>query len=211
MEKRSVIMLYSGGADSYAMLQLARYVYKVNKVHCVLIDYGQKHINELSYAKKQLISLDVPYSEVKVEFNKKINSALTGNNESVNRTHVSYWHVPSRNMLFISIAAAFAESMKFNEIWYGADYSDFEHEFPDCYQVWVGKMNELLKVNGYDVKLHAPLLGVSKEEALQICNEYNDGVKIYSGYDEPEKNNDKLDASKLDAGDECCENPFVGM
>ncbi len=47
-----IVMLYSGGADSMLMLKLAQMARKIP--YCVLIDYGQKHIKELEYAKNQL-------------------------------------------------------------------------------------------------------------------------------------------------------------
>ena len=52
MTNGDLVILYSGGADSRLMLswalQLGRHPY------CVLIDYQQKHIKELSYAVEQL-------------------------------------------------------------------------------------------------------------------------------------------------------------
>ena len=49
MGEQDIIMLYSGGSDSYLMLHLAKMARK--NPYCLLIDYGQKHIKELEYAK----------------------------------------------------------------------------------------------------------------------------------------------------------------
>ena len=51
-KSKPIIMLYSGGADSALMLRLAQM--SGRQPHCILIDYGQKHIEELEYAKNQL-------------------------------------------------------------------------------------------------------------------------------------------------------------
>jgi 7-cyano-7-deazaguanine synthase in queuosine biosynthesis len=60
----SVVMLYSGGADSRLMLELCLAAGK--RPHCVLVDYGQKHIAELDYAKKQLEEVGISYQIVSI-------------------------------------------------------------------------------------------------------------------------------------------------
>jgi len=179
-----VVILFSGGADSRLLLELALLIEKVP--HCLLIDYEQLHKEELDFAKNQLESKKIKYQVVNLS-GLNLTTALTG--EGVRgrfgaEKEISPWYVPSRNLMFVSIAASIAENIGAETIWYGADASDYENRFPDCVQEWVGRVNEVLKVNGsHPIKLVAPLLGFSKEDVLALLKSF--GVKedeYFSGY-----------------------------
>ncbi|MGD2072470.1 MAG: 7-cyano-7-deazaguanine synthase [Candidatus Thorarchaeota archaeon] len=183
---QDLVVLYSGGADSYLMLQFALQLER--KPYCLLIDYGQKHVKELDYARKQLDDLNLPYQVVKVS-GLNVNSGLTGDNKSGNYKGVNPMNVPGRNTIFIGIAVSIAENKGIDEVWYGPDYSDRINLFPDCYQDYVVKMNEVLSISGVKpIKLVAPLLGWTKEMILQYLNiQYKITEKdLFSGYENPE-------------------------
>ena len=88
--------------------------------------------------------------------------------------------------MFISLAASIAESKNINRIWLGADFSDRLNNFPDCYQEWVYRVNDVLNINGsIPINLEAPLLGMNKELILSsLENNYNVDIEkeIFSGY-----------------------------
>jgi len=180
MKEKNLVILFSGGADSTLLLNLAI------KLHylplCILVDYGQSHIEELSFAKESCIKHNVSFQVVTLG-NLEIDSKLTGSCITEYKG-VSEWHVPSRNLMFISIAASIAESHGINLIWYGANYEDREHQFPDCYQEWVFSINELLKRNGsMPITVEAPLLGMSKNLIMQLLEQFNiTNDQIFSGY-----------------------------
>jgi 7-cyano-7-deazaguanine synthase len=175
-----LIILYSGGADSLLMLNLA--LLSNRKPTCLLIDYGQKHIDELTAAENQLGKMAIPFKRVKIEI--PADSGLTGNLVEGQYENVHSMNVPARNTIFIGLAASLAESKGITEIWYGADYSDRENLFPDCYQDYVIQMNKLLAISGVrSIKLVAPLLGMSKDMVLGLLNIFNGETEIYSGYD----------------------------
>jgi len=186
MSKPNIVILYSGGADSLLMLHFAMMAGK--EPHCVLIDYGQKHISELSYAAIQLEDVGVPYQVVKVD-GLNFNSGLTGDLDEARWDNVHEMNVPGRNTIFIGLAAGIAENMDIDEVWYGPDYSDRINLFPDCYQEYVVTMNKLLEISGVrPIKLVAPLLGMTKELIIDILTKQF-GVKntdMHSGYDEPD-------------------------
>ena len=186
-KKYDLVMLYSGGADSRLMLHWALQLRK--KVYCILVDYGQKHIAELEYAIKHLTELGVAYQVVKLS-GLNIDSGLTGNLVESRWENVHSANVPGRNSMFISIAYSIAENFGVTEIWYGPDYSDFENKFPDCYQSYVGNMNEVLKTAGVrPIKLYAPLLGWTKEMILEYLEKVVcvDMSEVHSGYEAPVK------------------------
>ena len=180
-----IVMLYSGGADSLMMLKLAEMAGK--RPYCVLVDYGQKHIKELKYAQKQLDDFDLSFQVIKVD-NLGVDSGLTGSKNEARWDNVHAMNVPGRNTIFIGLAISVAENMGIDEVWYGPDYSDRVNLFPDCYQEYVVKMNEVLAISGVrPIKLVAPLMGMSKELILQILD--NLGFKstdMHSGYEEAE-------------------------
>ena len=181
-----LVILFSGGADSMLLLQLALALDYTPL--CVMIDYGQKHIKELDYAKHQLTHFGVAYRIVKLE-NYTVNSGLTGDNIPGTYDGVNEMNVPGRNTVFIGIAAGIAESEGIDEIWFGADFSDRINKFPDCFQEFTYRMNEVLKVSGsYPMKLRAPLLGLTKEMVIGLLTKtYGVSMQnVYSGYEEVE-------------------------
>ena len=180
-EKEKVLVLYSGGGDSTLLLKLAEKMGK--EVFALLVDYGQLHKEELMYAKDFCLKNSLRFREVKIS-GYDVNSGLTGSGEQNLYEGVHSHNVPARNSIFLSLAYGFAESMGIGEIWYGANYEDYENKFPDCYQEYVGKFNEILKVAAArPVKVYAPLLGMSKEMTNKLLESF--GVKkeeIFSGY-----------------------------
>jgi 7-cyano-7-deazaguanine synthase len=185
MSKHDIVMLYSGGADSLLMLHLAKMAGK--NPYCLLIDYGQKHIEELDFAKSQLTNMDIEHQVIKLN-GLNVDSGLTGQLTESRWDNVHPMNVPGRNTIFIGLAISVAENMGIDEVWYGPDYSDRINLFPDCYQEYVVKMNEVLSISGVKpIKLVAPLLGMSKELIIDML-ENHFGYKLtdmHSGYDYP--------------------------
>jgi len=184
MGKYDVLILFSGGADSRLLIEIAKSLEK--GIYCLMIDYGQLHRDELESAKKQLSDLGLGYNQVTVS-GLNIESALTGKGIKGQYEGVNSYNVPGRNTLFLSIAFSIAEANDIPEIWYGPDMSDFFGKFPDCYQAYVGKINELFEIAGSKkIKVVAPLLGYSKEMVLETLDKQYGIAKetLYSGYGE---------------------------
>lgn len=186
MKTEKILILYSGGADSRLMLELAMDL--KHEIHCLLIDYGQIHKNELEVAKDQLdqVKCGTYWHEVKLD-GLELESALTGKGLQGNygpKDKISIWHVPGRNSMFAGIALSVAENNGCTRVWHGADFSDRLNLFPDCYQDYVVAVNEMYKLGAsYPIIYEAPLLGMSKELILGILE--SRGItqdQLYSGY-----------------------------
>ena len=181
--QKPIVMLYSGGADSVLMLKLAQM--SGRQPYCILINYGQKHVDELNMAEDQLCDAGVQYQVITIE-GLNVDSGLTGNLKEARWSNVHEMNVPGRNTIFIGLAMSIAENMGIDEVWYGADYSDRENLFPDCYQEYVMKMNEVMKISGVKpIRLVAPLLGMTKEIILETLDCFW-GItknKLYTGYE----------------------------
>lgn len=203
---KRIVMLYSGGADSMLMLKIAEMSNRIP--HCLLIDYGQKHIEELEYAKRQLDREGVVYQILTLK-GLNVDSGLTGELTESRWENVHAMNVPARNTIFLGLAMSVAENFGLDEVWYGPDYSDRINLFPDCYQEYVVKMNEVAEISGVKpIKIVAPLLGMSKELIKDIL--YNVwGIRdedMHSGYDAPEHD--------VNEGCNCCEqrpDPFADI
>jgi 7-cyano-7-deazaguanine synthase len=182
-QKEDVVVLYSGGADSTLLLEITKRIGK--QPFCVLIDYGQLHIEELKFAEKQCQIRDLSYQIVKL-VNYNVNSGLTGSGEKGIYEGVHSHNVPARNSIFLTIAYGIAESMNISEIFYGPDWSDYEHLFPDCTQEYIGRFNKMLEVAAVrPIKVYAPTLGLTKEMVIHLLQSFGVNEKdIYSGYGE---------------------------
>ena len=77
-------------------------------------------------------------------------------------------YVPNRNMVFLSLAAAFAETRAVRRVFYGAQQQD-EYGYWDCSQEFVDRLNRVLRLNrGPGVTVEAPFAGKRKAEVLKI-------------------------------------------
>jgi 7-cyano-7-deazaguanine synthase len=176
-----LVILFSGGADSILMLEVANSLGFTP--YCVLIDYEQLHIEELRYAERYLRKYDIPFRTIMLH-GLRIQSGLTGSGQKSRFEGVSEMYVPSRNLMFVGVAASIAEDIGAGTVWIGADFSDYFNLFPDCMQAWIGSMNKVLEINGpKPIKLEAPLLGMFKESILEILKRKGIGEEeIFSGY-----------------------------
>jgi 7-cyano-7-deazaguanine synthase len=182
MNNYDIVILYSGGADSTLLLEFAKRMGKTP--YCLLIDYSQLHIEELSFAKEYCEKNGLNYRKISLN-NLALRSALTTGEKNL-YTGVSEYHVPGRNTMFLSVAFSVAEALGVSEIWYGPDFSDRENLFPDCYQEYIYRINRLFEVAGVNpIKVYAPTLGLTKEMVIKLLKVF--GVKeedLYSGYKE---------------------------
>jgi 7-cyano-7-deazaguanine synthase in queuosine biosynthesis len=178
-----LVILFSGGADSVLMMEMAKDFGKTPL--CVIIDYQQLNCDEIKVAQNLLKRRyrGVAHRTVKLH-DLAIQSGLTGSGVKSRFEGVHEMHVPSRNLMFVGIAASIAEDNGVDLIWYGADYSDYVNKFPDCMQAWFGAVNDVLGINGpYPMRLEAPLAGLSKKTILEALE--SKGItdkEIYSGY-----------------------------
>lgn len=181
MNNLDLVILFSGGADSIALLELAKEFEKTP--YCIMIDYQQLHMQELYVAETYLKRNSIPFQIVKLH-DLGIDSGLTGSGVKDRFEGVHEMHVPSRNLMFVGIAASVAENSDIDTIWYGADWSDYLNQFPDCMQEWFGRVNKVLEVNGpKPIKLEAPLSGWTKEDIITFLKKRGIAeTDMFSGY-----------------------------
>lgn len=179
---KNVVVIYSGGMDSYTVLHKALRDGKT--VHALSFDYGQRHKKELEYAARVCESLHIPHKVVDIS---AINS-LIGGSSLTSDVAVPEGHyeepsmkqtvVPNRNMILLSMAVGYAVSLEANEVYYGAHSGDHAI-YPDCRPEFVEKMSDVCRIANYTaVEIVTPYIDVSKTAIL------TDGLNMGLNYGE---------------------------
>lgn len=163
---KRVVLIYSGGSDSYTLLHYLLATHQ--QVLALSFDYGQRHRVELSYARAECARAGVAHTIVDAGFLRAISraSALTSTTPVPEGFYESdtmrQTVVPNRNMILLSIAAAFALNNGCSSIAYGAHAGDHAI-YADCRPAFVHAMQDVLyECDEQPVKLLAPFIGLDK-------------------------------------------------
>ncbi len=171
--KNGAVVLLSGGQDSTTSLYWALAMY--SNVFALIIDYGQKHKIEIESAKKIAKMAKVEYQVLALNFFKEIgNSALIGDNESVNEPHscdenLPSSFVPGRNLIFITVASMIAYKKNYYTVVTGVCETDYSG-YPDCRNETIRALNEAV-VKGMDrsIVVRTPLMYLNKSETVGLA------------------------------------------
>ena len=173
MSKKAIILL-SGGLDSATSLAIA----KKEKYDCyaLSVNYHQRHNYELVAAKNIANFFSVKdLKKVEIDLSWLQNSALT--NKSLNipenpSTGIPVTYVPARNTIMMSLAMAWAESIDCMNIFIGVNAVDYSG-YPDCREEYIKSFQNMANlatkkaVEGDLIKIHTPLINLSKKEIIQ--------------------------------------------
>ena len=116
----SVLVVYSGGLDSYTLLNKA--IKNFNQVEAITFNYGQKHSKEIEYAKSNCAELNIKHEVVNLELESILaDSALVGKTDipegNYDKEKMKQTIVPNRNMIMISVAASLAIKNQIDHLW----------------------------------------------------------------------------------------------
>jgi len=77
-------------------------------------------------------------------------------------------YVPNRNLVLLSLAAAYAEALDAQDVFYGAQAQD-QYGYWDCTTEFVKRLNDVLSLNRRrPVRIHAPFAELRKVEVVKI-------------------------------------------
>ena len=173
------VVLLSGGLDSSTAL--ARTIERGCEVITLTFSYGQRHSRELGSAKKVADHYGVRRQiTVDLDIGKYLDSSLTqpsmriptGADGQDDRPSIPSTYVPARNIVFMSVAAAIAESVGADRVVIAVNSVDFS-DYPDCTPRFIDAYQKMLEVgtrvgvDGRAVLIDAPLLEMSKAEIVR--------------------------------------------
>ncbi|WP_370177298.1 7-cyano-7-deazaguanine synthase QueC [Alteriqipengyuania sp.] len=167
-------VLLSGGLDSMVAAGLA--VERGHRVHALTIDYGQRHRREIEAARDIACALGLAsHAEIALDLRQFGGSALTADID-VPKTGVGedipITYVPARNLVFLSLTTAFAESIGAGRIVIGVNALDYSG-YPDCRPEFIAAFAEAARlgtkagIEGGGFAIDAPLQFLSKAEIAQ--------------------------------------------
>jgi 7-cyano-7-deazaguanine synthase len=196
MSKKAVIVL-SGGLDSTTCMGMANE--KGYELYPITFHYGQKHNREVEQAKKVANYYNAPdHRIVNISFLNQIGgSALTDDSIDVptdmDEDEIPVTYVPARNMIFLSLASAYAEVIGAEAIYIGVSAVDYSG-YPDCRPEFIESMNETVNLatkagaTGSEMKIETPLINLTKAdtvgEGLRLNVPYELTTSCYNGEEE---------------------------
>ncbi|HEX6922388.1 MAG TPA: 7-cyano-7-deazaguanine synthase QueC [Bacillales bacterium] len=194
MTKRAVVVL-SGGLDSTTCMGMAKE--KGYELYPITFSYGQRHDREVEQAKKvaEFFGAQERHRIVDIGFFNQIGgSALTDDSLTVPTDGVEddipATYVPARNMIFLSLASAYAEVIGAEAVVIGVSAVDYSG-YPDCRPEFIESMERTVNlatktgVTGQSIQIQAPLIDLTKketvEEGLRLNVPYHLTTSCYQG------------------------------
>ncbi|MBM7643897.1 7-cyano-7-deazaguanine synthase [Scopulibacillus daqui] len=181
MTKKAVIVL-SGGLDSTTCMGIAKN--EGYDLYPMTFSYGQRHDREVEQAKKVAEHYQVKdHRIVDIQFFNQIGgSALTDKTIKVPEANgeegIPVTYVPARNMIFLSLASAYAEVIGAEAIYIGVSSVDYSG-YPDCRPEFINSMNETINlatkagVTDHRIDIKAPLMHLNKAETVKAGTKLN--------------------------------------
>lgn len=164
------VVVLSGGMDSTTLLyEVLNYKKSdtfgeklYSEVYAISFYYGQRHQLELLMAAATCSNLKVPHKVCNLEaLNALAPSALTRKDRTMPTGHYAAENmketvVPNRNMVLLSLAAAYAIGLQVQDLYYGAHSGDHAI-YPDCRQDFIDSARAtILLADWHQVHLKAP-------------------------------------------------------
>lgn len=177
-----VVCLSSGGIDSSVILFMLKE--KKHDVYPLYIDYGHKSANiEIKSLKEICRRLKVEPKIFQLQDISSISSGLT----SPNISHVDNPYFPNRNLLFLTIASAYAHRNSIRVISIGLLDNV---NFPDQSKNFLNKAEDSISEGlGYKIKILAPLIELDKREVVGLAKKHDIPLELtyscYSGNEMP--------------------------
>lgn len=196
MSKKAVIVL-SGGLDSTTCMGIAKH--QGYQLYPITFHYGQRHNREVEQAKKVAEFYQaVQHKVVNIGFLNEIGgSALTDAGIDVptdgEQDGIPSTYVPARNMIFLSLASAYAEVIGAEAVFIGVSAVDFSG-YPDCRPDFIRSMEQTVNLatkagtTGEKLRIEAPLMHLTKADTvkwgLELGVPYELTTSCYQGGEE---------------------------
>lgn len=179
-EPPRAVVLLSGGLDSSTTLALA--AEQGYALYAISFRYGQRHTRELESARQLAARYGVrDHKIVDIDLRLFGGSALTTDEIAVPHDRstdemgvgIPVTYVPGRNLIFLSLATAFAEVVGADDIFLGINvydysgYPDCRPEFLDAFAHTANLATKAGTQDGRTLQFHAPLIQMTKAQIVQ--------------------------------------------
>jgi 7-cyano-7-deazaguanine synthase len=177
---KNAVVLLSGGLDSATVLAIAKS--QGFTCYCLSLDYHQRHIAELVAAKNIAQKMGAAdHKTVTLDLSLFGGSALTDNAIAVPEAAantaipagIPVTYVPARNTIMLSLALAWAEVLRAQDIFIGVNALDYSG-YPDCRGEYVKAFQKMANlatksaVEGKKITVHAPLIDMTKAQIIAL-------------------------------------------
>lgn len=186
-DTKGCVVILSGGMDSTIAMRLAVEKYGQHNVSALTFFYGQKQSKEIEMAKLSTRLLGVTHKIIDASFLGDISIGFSANvDKNIDMPTIKdvlgdatpKTYVPNRNMILMSIAAAYAETQGTDTIICGLQVHD-EYSYWDTTARFVDKMNSVFSENRkIKVKLIAPFVVLSKLQELQVLHDLDGNLNL---------------------------------
>lgn len=186
-EAKGAVVILSGGMDSTISMRLCCEKYGSENVRALTFDYGQKQSCEIDKAKESTAILNVKHKVLDLRLLGEIGQGFSANlDHNIDMPTIKdvlgdprpKTYVPNRNMILMSIAAAYAEVEGVDVIVTGLQVHD-EYNYHDTTQKFVNKINDVLSENRIiKIKIIAPFSDLSKLQEIQLLQSIDGNVDL---------------------------------
>jgi 7-cyano-7-deazaguanine synthase len=177
-EDDNALVLTSGGQDSTTCLFWALKNFK--NVYSISFDYNQKHSVELDIASGICGKLGVEHKTVDIAFLQDlvISNLFKGKGDVEDKHELDQGvpssFVPYRNLIFLTLAAAWASTIGVRHLVTGVCQTDYSG-YADCRDVFVKSAQVTLNLatdfKDRNVIIHTPLMWLTKAEEFKMAEE----------------------------------------
>jgi len=175
---KPALILLSGGLDSATVLAIA--MDRGYQVTAMSFDYGQRHRLELERSAAMCRSMGIPHVQIHIPLDQFGGSALTDPEldvpdvpeAEIGTGGIPITYVPGRNMIFLSIAAAYCELHGITEIFIGTNAVDYSG-YPDCRPAFIDAMTRTVNLGtrfadeARKLTIHTPLASMGKADIIR--------------------------------------------
>jgi 7-cyano-7-deazaguanine synthase len=169
------LVVLSGGQDSTTCLYWA--LGRFAKVYAITFDYGQRHRIELACAANIAGSAGVDHCVLPLSAlaalggNSLTDADITVQTDEPAAGELPNSFVPGRNLLFLTLAAAYAWQLNIRHLVTGVAQTDYSG-YPDCRQDTLDAMQQVLRLGmERDFVIHTPLMHLSKKQTVELASE----------------------------------------
>jgi len=164
------MVVFSGGADSTICLHWA--MEKFAGVSAITFDYGQRHSIELQCASTICRRLGIEQKVVTLDSLAQLggNSLMEhGMQIKAPKGQLPNTFVPGRNLLFMTLASAWAWQLGVRHLVTGVCQTDFSG-YPDCREDTMKALEKSLNLGmEADFIIHTPLMHLSKGQSIRMA------------------------------------------